>query len=102
MVQDSNPNGAAAQRYMERLAHAYQDRQFLPELRAVKRFLESRGVPAEKLRSRSDALSTVLRALAECELDELKALNERKGMSGSDLGMITDQILGNTSSAKSA
>ena len=102
MVQDSNPNGAAAKRYMERLAHAYQDKEFLPELRAVKRFLQSRGVQAEKLRSRSDALSTVLRVLAECELEELQALNEKKEMRESDLGMLTDQILGTTKSIKSA
>ena len=100
MVQDSNPNGAAAMRYMERLAHAYQDKEFLSELRAVKRFLQSRGVQAEKLRSRSDALSTVLRVLAECELEELQALNEEKEMRESDLGMLTDQILGTTKSGK--
>ena len=100
MVQDSNPNGAAAKRYMERLAHAYQDKEFLPELRAVKRFLQSRGVQTEKLRSRSDALSTVLRVLAECELEDLQALNEEKEMRGSDLGMLTDQILGTTKSGK--
>ena len=100
MVQDSNPNGAAAKRYMERLAHAYQDKEFLPELRAVKRFLQSRGVQTEKLRSRSDALSTVLRVLAECELEELQALNEEKEIRGSDLGMLTDQILGTTKSGK--
>jgi len=93
MVQDANPR-PAARRLIGKLARAYDERDFLPELRDVRRFLESRRVSVSTLRSRSDALPTVLRVLAEHDLDELAALDRGRAAGGSDLGVITDQILG--------
>ena len=93
MMREANPR-PAARGLVEKLAHAYEKRDFLPELRDVRRFLESRGVSVSTLRSRSDALLTVLRVLAQQELDELTALDKGRSGGGSDLGVITDQILG--------
>ena len=93
MMREANPR-PAARGLVEKLARAYDERDFLPELRDVRRFLESRGVSVSTLRSRSDALPTVLRVLAQQDLDELTALDKGRGGGGSDLGVITDQILG--------
>ena len=94
MVQDANPDSPDAKRLIEKLAYAYEYKEFLPELREVKRFLESRRVSVAKFRSRADALPTVLRLLAQSTLDDLQTLNEKKWAHRSDLGIITDQILG--------
>ena len=94
MVQDANPDSLDAKRLIEQLARRYENKEFLPELREVKRFLESRHVPVARFRSRADALPTVLRLLAQSTLDDLQALDEKKRARGSDLGIITDQILG--------
>ena len=93
MVRDANPQPTARE-LVEKLARAYDERDFLPELRDVRRFLESRRVSVSTLRSRSDALPTVLRVLAEYDLDELVALDKGRATDGSDLGVLTDQILG--------
>ena len=79
---------------VERLARAYEEKDFLPEFRDVRRFLESRRISTAKLRSRADALPTVVRELARFSLDELQTLDERRLDRGSDLGIIADQILG--------
>lgn len=79
---------------VEKLAHAFRKREFLPQLRHVRRFLESRRIAVSKFRSRSDALPTLLRVLSEQDADELTALYEGRAGSDSDLGIITDQILG--------
>lgn len=92
MVREANPP-PASQGTVERLARAYDERDFLPELRDVRRFLEARGVSVGAFRSRSDALPTVLRVLAQQELEELTALDKGRSGGGSDLGVITDQIL---------
>lgn len=103
MIQATNLDDLEARRLVERLAFAYQNREFLPELREVKRFLEWRGVAGAKLRSRADAFPKVVRVLADCKLDELQTLNEEKGRHESDLGVLTEQILGSvTQPRKSA
>ena len=94
MVRNANPDSLDAKRLIEKLARAYENKEFLPELREVKHFLESRRVPVAKFRSRADALPTVLRVLAQYELDDLQVLGENRRVRGSDLGIITDQILG--------
>lgn len=94
MVQNANPDSLDAKRLIEKLARAYENKEFLPELREVKHFLESRRIPVAKFRSRADALPTVLRVLAQYELDDLQVLDENRRVRGSDLGIITDQILG--------
>ena len=94
MVRDAHPKGIEAQRLIEKLGRAYESKEFLPELREVSRFLESRGNSARAFRSRADALPAVLRALALCDVGELQTLHDKRRGHGSDLGIITDQILG--------
>lgn len=94
MIRDAHPKGLEAQRLIEKLGRAYENKEFLPELREVSRFLESRGSSARAFRSRADALPAVLRALALCEVGELQTLHDGRRGHGSDLGIITDQILG--------
>lgn len=80
---------------VERIARAYANKRYLPELWRVRRFLESHGVDASKVRTRTVALPMVIRALGglrESELTEIET-----GLSGSargDLRIIADQILG--------
>ena len=94
MVRDAHPKSFEARSLLEELGRAYEGKEFLPELREVRRFLESRGSSATTFRSRADALPTVLRVLALCALDELQALHNKRRDRGSDLGIITAQILG--------
>ena len=94
LIQDANPDNPEAKRLIEKLAHAYEYKAFLPELRDVKRFLESRDFPVAQFRSRADALPIILHLLAQSTLDDLQTLDEKKRSRGSDLGIITDQILG--------
>ena len=94
MIREANLENPNAEHFIRKLALAYEDRQFLPELREVKRFLESRLTSAAKFRSRADALPAVIKVLAQTEPDELATLVERKGTRGGDLGIIANQILG--------
>ena len=94
MIQETNPESPDAEHLVRKLALAYEDRRFLPELREVKRFLESRRTSAAKFRSRADALPAVIQVLAQTGFDELTTLDERKGTRGGDLGIIANQILG--------
>ena len=93
MVRQANLRPATRD-LVEKLARAYKERDFLPEFRDVRRFLESRRIFVGKFRSRSDAFPTLLRVLAQTDLEELTALDEGRTAAGSDLGLITDQILG--------
>ena len=94
LIQEASPGSPDTGRYIRKLALAYEDRQFLPEFREVKRFLESRRTSAVKFRSRADALPAVIQVLAQTELDELATLDERRRARGGDLGIIANQILG--------
>ena len=97
MIREANPENPDAERLVRKLALAYEDKRFLPGLREVKRFLESRRISAEKFRSRADALPAVIRVLARADPDELAALDERNDARGGDLGIIARQILGHRS-----
>ena len=101
MVREVNPGHPDIAHLLEKLARSYENKEFLPELREVKRFLEDRDISTSKIRSRKDALSTVLKVLAPCSIDELRKLDAEKGGSRSDLGIITDQILGHGNNAGS-
>ena len=88
---------------VERIASAYDNKRYLPELWRVRRFLESHGVDASKLRTRTAALPLIVKVLedlSESELTELLA-----GLSASekgDLKIIADQILGPSTSESRA
>lgn len=98
MIREINPENPDAERLVRKIALAYEDRRFLPGLREVKRFLESRRISAERFRSRADALPAVIRVLAEASAGELAALDEKNEARGGDLGIIARQILGRGSS----
>ena len=99
MVREVKPVNPDVAHLLGKLARAYENKEFLPELRKVKQFLEYRDIPTSKIRSRRDALPIVLQALAPCSIDELRELDEEKRGSRSDLGIITDQILGHSNNA---
>ena len=98
-IREAQPDSHEAEVVIRKLAHAYENKEFLPELRDVRRFVEAhstvptKSVPS-KLRSRADAFTAVIGVLARCSLDELHLLDRRTRAKGSDLGIITDQILG--------
>jgi hypothetical protein len=94
MIREANPRNLDAERLIGKLARAYERKEFLPELRDVKKFLQSQRHQVAKLRSRATALPAVLSVLAACTDDELRELDEGRWIRGSDLGVITDQILG--------
>ena len=94
MIQETNLENPDAEHLIRKLVLAYEDRQFLPEFRDVKRFLDSRRTLDVKFRSRADALPAVIQVLAQTELDELAMLDERRRARGGDLGIIANQILG--------
>ena len=80
---------------VEKIAYAYDNKEFLPELRKVRRFLEAHGVKSDKLRSRADALPKIINLLARQSSDSLeKLVVESETTDRSDLGLIADQILG--------
>ena len=80
---------------VEKIAYAYDNKEFLPELQKVKRFLESQGIKSDKLRSRTDALPKVIDVLAHQSRDSLeKLVAESETNDRGDLGLIADQILG--------
>ena len=93
MIHDLKLDSLDAERLIRRLALAYENKEFLPEFRDVRRFLESRHIPIS-IRSRAAAFSVVLSVLAKLQAEELKGLDERRVVSGSDLGIITDHIMG--------
>ena len=99
MVRDVNPDRPDITHLLEKLARAYKNKEFLPNLGEVKRFLEERDISTSKIRSRRPALRAVLKVLASCSIDELRELDEEKRGSRSDLGIITDQILGHSNNA---
>ena len=80
---------------VERIACAYENKRYLAELWRVRRFLESHGEDASRVRTRTAALPVVIKVLgglSESELSEITA-----GLSGpvrGDLRIIADQILG--------
>jgi len=81
---------------LERLAHAYENRQFLPDLSKVRSFLGERGVDPSKLRSRADALPKVIGVLAQESADSLECLMTSSRNDRGDLGVLADHILGDS------
>lgn len=83
---------------IEQIALAYEGKEFLSELWRVRKFLESEGFDASRLRSRADALPKLITVLANhprAKLEELIAGWEERG-DRNDLALLTDVILGST------
>ncbi|MCZ0945690.1 MAG: hypothetical protein OXJ53_21760 [Gammaproteobacteria bacterium] len=81
---------------LERVALAYESRQFLPDLSKVRNFLGERGVDPSKLRSRADALPKVIGVLARESADSLECLLASSRNDRGDLGILADHILGDS------
>ena len=80
---------------LQNLVARYRNKTFLPELRDVRRFCERHGFPFGSTKSRTSALSKVVRLLVKlehAELDSLLALPTSGEYSS--LGVISDEILG--------
>lgn len=72
----------------------YNSKTFLPELKDVKQFLTSNSSSSEKIRNRSDAQLSVLKALSSFDDSELKLIiNNINNKEKSSLGIISDEIL---------
>ena len=81
---------------------AYQNKRYLGELWRVRRFLESHGVDADKLRTRAAALPVVIGVLGEMPVDELREIAaDAKERPKGDLAIIADQILGSDAAGTS-
>ena len=80
---------------VKRIARAYENKRYLPELWRVRRFLESHGVDASKLRSRAAAFPLVVDVLGGLSVSELTEMEvgSRESAKG-DLGIFAEQILG--------
>ena len=80
---------------VERIACAYENKRYLPELWRVRKFLESHGIDASRIRTRTAALPLVIKVLGGSSEGELTEIVARLGGSvRGDLRIITDQILG--------
>lgn len=94
LLQDSNVEGHKLS-LMKQLGCAYESKWYLPEMWRVRRFLESNGVKADRLKSRSDALPKVVDVLyrmSESELSE--ALSDLHRTERGDFALLADQIMG--------
>ena len=81
---------------IEQFASAYERKEYLSELWRVRRFLESEGVDAGKLRSRADALPKLIKVLATHPREKLEMLIaswEERG-DRNDLALVANAILG--------
>lgn len=89
---------------MERIALAYESKEILPERWRVKKFLASEGVDADRIRSRADALATVVEVLATFPRERLEDLLSgwREHAERGDLAILADAILGPPKTASSA
>ena len=86
--------GSANEDRLMRLAILYQNRQFLPQLKDVRRFLGRFNV-TKNIKSRSDATRLVFESLDRCTGEELKEFASDSGaVSKSSYDMLADQIMG--------
>ncbi len=82
---------------VERIARAYENKRYLPDLSRVRRFLKSHGVDASKVQTRATALPLIVKVLGGlCERDLTEIENDLNRSATGDLGIIADQILGHS------
>lgn len=80
------------------LAHAFENRTFLPNLRDVQRFLDRAGAPPRRYKSRAIAGPDVIHALSKLPKDELTSLATRNTSGGeSDYSLLSRAIMGGAS-----
>lgn len=83
-----------ARRLLEGLVRAFEDREFLPELRDARHFLQRHGVRAAQFRSRQAAFPVVLRTLSERTEAELASIDEERRDARGPMTIISDHLLG--------
>ena len=101
LVQETNVD-SSIRHLVEEIGYAYEQKNFLPDLWRVRKFLESEGVDATKLRSRNDALRKIIGVLARQPQDRLQALLVASKSNKGELAILTDQILGGAPSRTTA
>lgn len=81
---------------VRQIALAYERKEFLPELRHVRHYLDAAGRDADELRFRTEALPEVVAVLASCTRNELEALLASIEDTGghNDLAVLASEILG--------
>lgn len=84
-----------AKSLVEQIALAYERKEFLPELRHVRQYLEEAGKDASKLRFRVDALPEVIAVLSTYSHNRLEKLVASFQYTGgrNDLEILTNEIL---------
>lgn len=96
LVEAEHPANNDKKALLLTLMHSYSAREFLPGLKDVRRFLESRGETIHSVRSRVDAMPKVVRALSGLPQDVLRALIEDSDPAKrNDLGILAKEIIGN-------
>lgn len=101
LIQEANVD-SSIRHLVEGIGHAYEQKKFLPDLWRVRKFLESEGVEATKLRSRNDGLRKIIGVLARQPQDRLQALLMASKSNKGELAILTDQILGEAPSSTRA
>ena len=84
------------------VAHAYEQKAFLPDLWRVRKFLESAGIDASNVRSRSAARPKVVQVLALQPRERLQELLAESKSNRGELEILTDHILGSRPSGTMA
>ena len=89
------PLEPAAKPLVEQIALAYERKEFLPELRQVRQYLEDAGKDVSDLRFRVDALPEVIAVLSTYSHDRLEKLVASFQYTGgrNDLEILTNEIL---------
>lgn len=86
--------GTANENELTSLATLYQNKQFLPQLKDVKRFLGRFNAPGTP-KSRNDATRVVFESLCKCTSEELKGFIENTNAGGdSAFATLADHIMG--------
>ena len=101
LVQEANVE-SSIRHLVEEIGYAYEQKNFLPDLWRVRKFLESEGVEATKLRSRNAALRKIIGVLARQPQHRLQALLVASKSNKGELAILTDQILGGPPSSTRA
>jgi len=83
-----------ARHLLETLIRAFEDREFLPELRDARDFLQRHGVPAVRFRSRQAAFPAILRTLAERTEAELASIDKERRDPRGPMTIISEHLLG--------
>ena len=94
VVQSGDTSAPGTRGLRETLVHAFENREFLPQLRDTREFLHRYGVPAVRFRSRRAAFPAVRKALSERTEAELALIDEERRDRRGPMTIISDHLLG--------